>query len=84
MTNAATHEGYGLAHIIDKHGSVIRYNAARFAIEDFIPIVVQFGALLQDLPDRYVFESYGFRFVVKKHFNGKRKRFLLTAFDIER
>lgn len=83
MTNAATHEGYGLAHIIDKHGSVIRYNAARFAIEDFIPIVVQFGALLQDLPDRYVFGSHGYTFVVKKQFNGKRKRFLLTAFDVE-
>lgn len=83
MTNAATHEGYGLAHIIDKHGSVIRYNASRFAIEDFIPIVVQFGAMKEELPDKYIFESESFRFVIKKHWNGKHKKFLLTAFDMQ-
>ena len=41
VTDPIKHKGYGLAHIIDKHETGI--NELGFNVEDFIPIVVQFG-----------------------------------------
>lgn len=81
VTNPITHEGYGLAHIIDKHEDTI--NALGFDVESFIPIVIEFGgATMEPKRDRIVFNNKYFRFVVKTKWNGKKKTLLLTAFDL--
>ena len=51
------HKGFGLVHIIDKHEPEI--NRLGFKIEDFIPIVVQFGDFNLKKSDnqKKVFES---------------------------
>lgn len=84
VTDPIKHKGYGLAHIIDKHEKEI--NRLGFDIEDFIPIVVQFGNfnLKKSDSQKRVFESEGFRFVIalESETGGKIKKWLLTAFDI--
>lgn len=82
VTDANKHLGFGLAHIIDKHEKTI--NELGFKIEDFIPIVVQYGEISIKRSDieKYVFESKNFRFVVKREWNGVEKQLLLTSFDI--
>lgn len=84
VTDPIKHKGYGLAHIIDKHEPEI--NRLGFKIEDFIPIVVQFGDFNLKKSDnqKKVFESMGFRFVIalQKEAQGRTKKWLLTAFDI--
>ena len=41
--NPKTNKGFGLKHIVEKHGASIK--ELGFEVEDFIPIVVQFGNL---------------------------------------
>jgi len=56
-----------------------------FKIWDFIPIVIQFGNLdISREKDKIYLESNMFRAVVKKSWNGKNKKFLLTAFDLRK
>ena len=84
VTDPVKHKGYGLSHIIDKHE--LEINRLGFDIEDFVPIVVQFGNfnLKKSDSQKIVFESDGFRFVIalQKESKGKIKKWLLTAFDI--
>lgn len=83
VTDAVKHKGFGLAHIIDKHEANI--NHLGFQIEDFIPIIVQYGNfnLKKSDSQKMVFESRGFRFVVAiQKTNGDSKNWLLTAFDL--
>ena len=84
VTDPIKHKGYGLAHIIDKHENEI--NKLGFNVEDFIPIVVQFGNfnLKKSDSQKKVFESETFRFIValEKGEDGKTKKWLLSAFDI--
>jgi hypothetical protein len=80
-----TNKGFGLKHIIEKHEKEI--NQLGFKIEDFIPIVVQFGDFNAKKSDtqKKVFESEMFRFVIavqKKH--GREKHWLLTSFDLRK
>lgn len=78
-----TNKGYGLKHIIEKHGKEIK--RLGFNVEDFIPIIVQYGSFNQKKSDSHkkVFESNGFRFVVAIQKNNKGvKSWLLTAFDL--
>lgn len=78
-----TNKGKGLKHIIEKHGASI--NQLGFKVEDFIPIVVQYGDFNEKESDAYkkVFESKNFRFVVAiNERNNKKKQWLLTSFDI--
>ena len=72
-----TNKGYGLKHIIEKHGAEIK--RLGFEVEDFIPIVVQFGEFSVKKSDtkKVVFESEFFRFVVQTSWNCKKKNFLL-------
>ncbi len=78
-----TNKGYGLKHIIEKHGNEIK--RLGFEVEDFIPIVVQFGNfnIKKSEAHKKVFESNGFRFIVaiQQLENGKKK-WLLSAFDL--
>ena len=84
VSDPIKHRGYGLAHIIDKHE--IDINKLEFNVEDFIPIVVQFGNFNLKKSDgqKKVFESKTFRFIVavEKSDDGKTKKWLLSAFDI--
>ena len=79
-----TNKGFGLKHIIEKHGKEIRQ--AGFKVEDFIPIVVQFGDFKEEKSTQKhkVFESKLFRFVIQTQWNGEDKNWLLTAFDIRK
>ena len=82
--NDHNNKGYGLKHIIEKHGSDIE--ELGFKIEDFIPIVVQFGEFNETISDagKKVFESKMFRFVIATNFEGRRKQWLLTSFDLRK
>ena len=82
--NDAKNKGYGLKHIIEKHSEEIKQMG--FEVEDFIPIVVQFGDFNEKAgeKDRKVFESKMFRFVVKTTYSGSQKTWLLTAFDLRK
>ena len=85
VTEPTKHKGYGLAHIIDKHGAEIK--GLGFEVEDFIPIVVQFGEFNNVKSDsqKKVYESELFRFVIAMQTNGKgNKAWLLTAFDLRK
>lgn len=76
-----TNKGYGLNHIIEKHGKEIR--ELGFKVEDFIPITVQFGDFNEKKSESHkkVFESEMFRFVIAIEPN---KKWLLTSFDLRR
>lgn len=78
-----TNKGYGLKHIFEKHGESIK--ALGFNIEDFIPIVVQYGNLSTTKSnEEYLLESNMFRVVVEKKAYGKQKFWVLTAFDLSK
>jgi len=81
--NDKENKGFGLKHIIEKHGKEIK--ELGFEVEDFIPIVVQYGEFNEKKSesDKKVFESKKFRFVIA--IDKKRvKRWLLTAFDLRK
>ncbi len=79
--NPETNKGFGLKHIIEKHGKEIKQLG--FNIEDFIPIVVQYGNLKEaKQKDKLLLESNLFRVVLLKEWKGNKKQFLLTAFDL--
>lgn len=78
-----TNKGFGLKHIIGKHGAEIK--RLGFEVEDFIPIVVQFGELKKAAQaDKILLESKMFRVVILVSWAGKKKTFLLTAFDLRK
>ncbi len=79
-----TNEGFGLKHIVEKHGNTIE--SLGFKIEDFIPIIIQYGEINIKKSDahKYTFESERFRFVVQNNWNGREKMWLLTAFDLRK
>ena len=84
VTDTVKHKGYGLSHIIDKHEAEIKQMG--FEIEDFVPIVVQFGELAEKKSDdkKITLESNMFRVIIQKKWNGKDKTFLLSAFDLRK
>ena len=84
VTDPVKHKGYGLSHIIDKHEDEIKQLG--FAIEEFIPIVVQYGELKEKSSDdkKITLESRMFRVVIQKKWNGKAKTFLLSTFDLRK
>ena len=83
VTDPIKHKGYGLAHIIDKHEEEIK--ELGFKLEDFIPIIVQFGSIKEsDTKEEFLFESNYYRIVVEKKYKGKEKQWVLTAFDLRK
>jgi hypothetical protein len=81
VLDAKKHKGYGLAHIIDKHGADIE--AMGYTIEDFISIVLQYGNLeVSKSKEEYLLQSDMFRVVIEKYHFGKPKNWILTAFVI--
>ena len=79
-----TNKGYGLKHIVEKHGESIK--ELGFEVEDFIPIVVQFGDLSVKKSDdkKLILESTTFRIVIQTRWDNQEKVFLLTAFDLRK
>lgn len=75
--------GYGLKHIIEKHGNDIK--RLGYAIEIFIPMIILYGELKlhHREKDKIILDGKTFRVVIKTEWDGKRKIFLLTAFDIK-
>lgn len=83
--NNEKNKGYGLKHILEKHGDSIR--ELGFEVEDFIPIVVQFGTYDADKSDasKLVYSNDYFRFVVAiEQMPTGEKKWLLTSFDIRK
>ncbi len=79
--NNSKNQGFGLKHIIEKHGAEI--SKTGFSIEDFIPIIVQYCEFskLRSTENKKIFESKTARFVIETTFNNKSKNWLLTAFS---
>lgn len=79
--NDENNKGYGLKHIIAKHSKEIKQFG--FEVEDFIPIVVQFGNLKPAKEkEKMLLESQMFRVVLMQEWKGKKEKFILTAFDL--
>lgn len=76
-----TNRGYGLKHIIEKHGKELQ--ELGFNVWDFISIIVQAGSLVKAKePEKILLESNMFRVVIVTQWKGKKKQFILTAFDL--
>lgn len=83
--NPDTNKGYGLKHIIEKHGTDIK--SLGFEVEDFIPIIVQYGNFDEErsTKNRKVFSNEHFRFVIAiENANGSERKWLLTSFNIKK
>lgn len=81
--NPKTNKGFGLKHIIEKHGKEIK--RLGFEVEDFVPIVVQFGALsLSETKEEIILQSNQFRIVIERFYKRRKKQWLLTAFDLRK
>jgi hypothetical protein len=78
-----TNKGFGLKHIIEKHGKEIEQLG--FKVEDFIPIVVLSGIKTDAKEkEKILLESQMFRVVIMQEWKGKKKTFILTAFDLRK
>jgi len=84
LSNPIRSSNFGLKHIVEKHGASIK--ELGFEVEDFIPIVVQFGNLSVKKSDnkKLILESETFRIVIQTRWNNQEKIFLLTAFDLRK
>jgi hypothetical protein len=73
---------FGLKHIIEKHVNEIAQLG--FKVEDFIPVVVQYGTINESKEQRnkIFLEGNMFRVVILTKWNGKKKTLLLSAFDL--
>lgn len=76
------HTGYGLAHIIDKHGNEIL--KLGLSISSFITMALKFG-LVEDSrqhAERHIIKSGTIRIVVAKNYRGISKNWIVTSFSI--
>lgn len=79
-----TNKGYGLKHIIEKHGKEIKQLG--FEVEDFIPIIVQFGefdVIKSDIKG-ITLESKAFRVVISIERNKQEETLSLADFDLRK
>jgi hypothetical protein len=72
-------DGYGLAHIVKVHAKELKQLG--FEIEDFIPLVFQFGKLDRK-KEKIFLNGEMFRLVITTEWFSKQKTFILTAFDL--
>lgn len=85
--NDKNNKGFGLKHIVEKHGKEIKQLG--FEVENFIPIIVQYGELKKsDKPKRIELVGDMFKIVIKTEYREEssnqreNKKFVLTAFDL--
>lgn len=74
VTNADKHEGYGLTHIIDKHGM----DAARVIGE-----VIEYGKAVTPTQGRMSIQLGYWKVALKQQFNGNKKIWIVTSFKNE-
>lgn len=75
VTNKIEHTGYGLSHIIDKHG-----DSAAKKLGD----VVETGDVtMTDKRGRIYIEKDNYRVVIRKSWNGNHKKWIVTGFEKE-
>ncbi len=76
-----TNKGYGLKHIIEKHGKEIKQLG--FEVEDFIVFGFMFGKVKQtERLQRIILEGERYKLIIITKWNKKDKKLLLTAFDL--
>ncbi|MBN2664390.1 MAG: hypothetical protein JXR68_12135 [Bacteroidales bacterium] len=82
--NDKNNKGFGLKHIVEKHGKDVENLG--FSIESFITVLFNVGSKVNDKQNKDRFNIVGekFKLVISEKWNGKEKRFLLTAFEIEK
>lgn len=68
-------DGYGLAHIIAKHGNEFDIGKLQNILDDMAPVAKQAR------PDRMELESPKYHATVRLNWDGAAKRWLLTTFD---
>ncbi len=83
--NDQNNNGFGLKHIVEKHGKEIAQLG--FKIEDFLPIIIQFGNFKQSNQiDKIELTGDMFKVIISKtaYINNKKenKTFVLSAFDL--
>ena len=78
-----TNKGYGLKHIIEKHGKDIE--KLGFKLDVFIPVIVQYGNFNEKKsePHKKVYDGEYFRFVIAIT-PQYSKNWLLTAFNLRK
>ena len=85
-SNDINNKGFGLKHIYEKHGKEIEQLG--FKIEDFLPIIIQFGQLkiTSNNKDKIILQGQMFKIIISKiaYNNNKKteKVFVLSAFDL--
>lgn len=67
-------DGYGLAHIAEKHPEIIRS----------IPKIIQNGSVINQAQDRLFIQDSSQRAIIRLDWNGKDKKWLVTAFEAEK
>lgn len=81
--NDENNKGFGLKHIIEKHGAEI--NQLGYKIEDFIAIAFEFGDFKKAKEkEKILLESEMFRVVIAIEWKGHKKSLLLSAFDLRK
>jgi mRNA-degrading endonuclease RelE of RelBE toxin-antitoxin system len=75
--------GYGLKHIIEKHGNQIRKFG--YEVEDFIPFAFQFGKI-QPQKEKYKIRiaNDSYMVVLLTEWKDKNKTLLLTSFTLKK
>ena len=74
VTDAQKHKGYGLSHIIDKHGM----DAARIIGE-----VIEYGKVVAPTQGRLSVQLGYWKVALKQQFNGNEKMWIVTSFKNE-
>ncbi|WP_152513822.1 PBECR2 nuclease fold domain-containing protein [Treponema pedis] len=76
VTNAEKHTGYGLSHIIDKHG---------MDAVNKIGEVIKMGDVIhpENNPERIAIESNNFHVGLRQQWGGKKKTWIITGFEKE-
>ncbi len=76
-----TNKGYGLKHILEKHGKEIKMLG--FEVENFIPMAFQLGKI-KDTRESFkiLIENESYRVILLTEWYGRKKTLLLTSFGI--
>jgi hypothetical protein len=76
-----TNKGYGLKHIIEKHGKEIK--KLGFEVEDFIPTAFRLGNVKKTrLAFRILIENEQYRVILSTKWKKREKTLLLTSFGV--